>query len=93
MEVGHAGGQMRELAIDEPQIVDTRESDPDVSKNDRLRSSSLVAVDTFLKSETSSAHMPARVPPAFAAWFATASTLPDSPCELHRVTPGVGDGS
>ncbi len=37
--------------------------------------------------------MPASVPPAFAAWLATASTVPDRPSELQRVTPGAGDGS
>ena len=32
--------------------------------------------------------MPASVPPAFAAWLATASTVPERPSELQRVTPG-----
>jgi hypothetical protein len=70
-----------------------RDSGPEVSKNESFKSSRLFALDSRPKSDTSSTHIPAGLPPAFAAWLATASTVPDRPSELHRVIPGAGDGS
>jgi hypothetical protein len=37
--------------------------------------------------------MPAGFCPIWRVWLATASTFPDRPSELQRVTPGPGDGS
>ena len=76
--------------VNEPEVVHATRLGPGGVEKGKLQIVELFASRPS-KSETSRTHIPAGVPPIFAAWFAIVSTLPESPSELQRVTPGAGE--
>ena len=65
MKVRHAGRQVRELTIHEPEIVNAARVWARGVKEREFQIFEALRGETRSKSETSSTHMPGRLPPAF----------------------------